>query len=126
MAIEDFFDHTCNIYHLQNEDIEIGYGIKDKKYFYNYTADIENVQCHFYIKTPEQFIHNDPQPSVTGRIKLALPIGTDIRTNDKVINNVTGLGYIAEVVHNIREHHIMVYLFRDDEDKIPRGALNNG
>lgn len=125
MAIEDFFNHTCNIHHLQKEDVDIGYGINDVRYFYNDIADIENLQCHFYIKTLEQFIHNEPQPSVTGRMKLALPIGTDIRTNDKVINNVTGLGYIAEIVHNIRDHHIMVYLFRDDEDKIP-GDLKNG
>lgn len=126
MAIEDFFDHTCDIYHLQKKTVSLGYGIEDTSYYYNDTADIENLQCHFYIKTLEQFTYNDPQPSVTGRIKLALPIGTDIRTNDRVVNNVTGLGYIAEVVHNIRDHHLMVYLFRDDEDKIPEGAFKNG
>lgn len=126
MAIEDFFNHTCNIFHLQKRSVNIGCGIEDTEYYYKDTADTENIQCHFYLKTPEQFTYNDPQPYVTGRIKLALPIGTDIRTNDKVINNITGLGYIAEVVHNIRNHHLMVYLFRENEDKIPDGALKNG
>lgn len=126
MALKDFFNHTCNIFHLKSNDIDLGYNITDKKYSYDVTPDVNDIPCHFYIKTPEQFIHNDPQPSATGRIKLVLPIGTDIRTNDKVINNVTGLEYITEIVHNIREHHLMVYLFRDDEDQIPQGGVSHG
>ena len=124
--IEDFFNHTCNIYHLQSKDVSLEYGLDDKKYLYAKEPDIENVMCHFYIKTPEQLVYNTPQPSINGRMKLALPIGTDIHSNDKVVNNVTGLSYIAEVIHNIREHHIMVYLFREDEDNIPLGGVGNG
>lgn len=126
MAWDDFFNHTCNIHHQQYIDNDLGYGISDREYFYEETPDIENVPCHFYIKTPEQLVYNDPQPSVTGRMKLALPIGTDIRTNDKIVNNITGLSYIAEVVHNIHDHHIMVYMFREDEDLIPKGGIRHG
>lgn len=126
MALSDFFDHTCNIHHIQTNSTNLGYNIEDKEYYYSDTADIENIPCHFYVKTLEQFIHSEPQPMVTGRMKLALPIDTDIRTNDKVVNNVTGLSYIAEVVHNIRGHHIMVYLFRGDESQIPQGGVHRG
>lgn len=126
MALSDFFDHTCNIHHIQTKEVDKGYGIKDREYFYSENPDIENIPCHFYIKTLEQLIYNEPQPVVTGRIKLALSSNTDIRTNDKVVNNVTGLSYIAEVVHNIRNHHIMVYLFREDDSQIPQGGVQRG
>ncbi|MDO4301646.1 MAG: DUF3599 family protein [Clostridia bacterium] len=126
MALSDFFNHTCNIHHIQTKEVDKGYDIKDKEYFYDKTPDIENIPCHFYIKTLEQLVHNEPQPTVTGRMKLALPIDTDIRSNDRVVNNITGLCYIAEVVHNIRNHHIMVYLFREDEAQIPKEGVGRG
>lgn len=122
MAIEDFFIHSCNIYHLKYEKdgIDLGYGIKSDKYTYSNDADIKDVSCHFSYKTLEQFAHNTPHPSFTGRVKLALPVGTDIRLNDKVVNNLTGLEYIAEMPHQIRKNHIIVYLMRTDEEQMPK------
>lgn len=114
--IEDFYNHTCDIYHIKKEEVDKGFGIiDDKVYSYEKEPDIADVPCHFYIKTLEQFSYSDPRPLVTGRMKLALGTDVDIRMNDKVVNKVTGLEYIAEVVHNIQGHHLMVYLFRDKE-----------
>lgn len=119
MAIEDFFNHTCNIYHIQSKNVDYGYGINNTENYYSDMPDLEEIPCHFYIKTTEQLVYNKPQPQVTTRMKLALPIGTDIRPFDKVVNNVTGIEYRAEMPHNIRDHHIMVYLLRQDADILP-------
>lgn len=123
MAIEDFFNQTCNIYHLKKADKNLGYGISDTSYYYNNTPDLESIPCRFYLKTVEQVLHNTPQPLITGRMKIALSTDIDIRSNDKILNNTTGLTYIVEIVHNIRGHHLMAYMFREDEDQMTNGRL---
>jgi len=44
------------------------------------------------------------------RIKLTLPIGTDVRLNDKIVDCGTGLEYTAENPINVRDHHLFVYI----------------
>ena len=44
--------------------------------------------------------------------KLTLPIGTDVRLNDKIVDCDTGLEYTAEQPVNVRGHHLFVYLKR--------------
>ena len=46
------------------------------------------------------------------RLKLTLPIDTDIRVNDKVVDCESGYEYEAEVPRNIRDHHIVVWIHR--------------
>ncbi len=51
------------------------------------------------------------------RIKLVLPIGTDIRLNDRIVNCDTGYEYTAEIPQNIQNHHIYVYIKRTERQR---------
>ena len=111
-------NHTCNIYHLEDDAVNVGYGIL--------TADTRTeddtepelaVPCHFSVRQNDQLkvVQNEPYSSIDGDIKLALPIGTDIRLNDTVEDCETLLRYRAGVprtVHN--NHHIIVMLRRKE------------
>jgi len=115
--IENFFDHTCDIYHAVKETVSRGYGLPDsvgEKLVYPSTADISDLECHFSVKTGNvMVIQQEPQRDLDARLKLTLPAGTDIRVNDKVVSGVTGYTYIAEVPRNIRDHHMTVWINRE-------------
>ena len=112
--IEDFFDHTCDIYHLQRTTGEPGYGLPAMDNFlYPAKADIEGQQCHFGVKSSNVvLVQAEPQRDLEGKTKLTLPAGTDIRINDKIIDCDTGLEYTAEQPKNIRGHHMTVLIQR--------------
>jgi hypothetical protein len=115
MAWEDFFNHRCSIFHIKQQPSDLGYGVENEHSFgYGEEADLADVKCHFGVKTGEVHIaQKDPFNEYYARIKLTLPIGTDIRVNDKVISRESGFSYIAEVPRVIQEHHIIVYIHRD-------------
>ena len=117
--IEDFFDHTCDIYHAQDDPKSPGYGLPAAPCFkYGGTPDAAGVICHFGIRNSSVTVtQQQPQNELTARIKLALPIGTDIRLNDKIVNCEDGLAYTAELPRNIRNHHLIVYIKRTDEQR---------
>jgi hypothetical protein len=52
--------------------------------------------------------------------KLQLPVGTDIRVNDKIVDKGNGLVYTAEIPKNVRDHHMIVRIQRKGTVK---GAL---
>lgn len=116
---DDFMNHTCNIYHLENKPINAGYGIRasDVK-AENAEPDEVGVKCHFHIKSSVgsvAVIQNEPYSSVEGQIKLSLPIGTDIRTNDIVEDCRNGLKYRADAPREVYgAHHIIVNLRRQE------------
>lgn len=116
---EDFLNHKCDIYHLQTETDEVGYGIKpvERAGSYPEEADITDVACHFGVKSESvAIIQHDPYPVLTGQIKLALPAGTDIRINDKVVSKESGIAYLVkDVPRDIHGHHISVLISRADE-----------
>ena len=116
MALEDFFDHTCTLFHVEKNDRSLGYGISDENHFSYPDAAEEkdtDIPCHFSVKAGTyQTVQGEPQNAYSARLKLVLPIGTDIRVNDKVISGVTGYEYVAEIPRNIRNHHITVYVNR--------------
>lgn len=116
MALEDFFDHTCMLFHAEKNNRNLGYGISDENHFsYPDVAEEKDtdIPCHFSVKAGTyQTSQGEPQNAYSARLKLALPIGTDIRVNDKVISGVTGYEYTAEIPRNIRNHHITVYVNR--------------
>lgn len=122
MSIEALMDHRCDIYHVIKEEINQGYGLPcSLKFVYGDAADVEFQDCHFNVKGGGIIIiQGEPQTEANGRIKLSLPIGTDIKLNDKVVSHESGLVYRAELPMNIRDHHIAVYLNREDGMK---GAL---
>lgn len=115
---EDFLDHTCNIYHLSNEDVNVGYGIKAtpvKKT--QKEPDGKNIPCHFHIKTNDgmRIVQKEPYTVLTGEGKLTLPPGTDIRMNDVVEDCRNGVRYRAGLPKAIHgEHHIIVMISRED------------
>ena len=114
--MKQLLDHKCDIYHLKEEQQSPGYGLPDQiKMFYQQEPDETEIPCHFSIyDSTLQIVQKKPQQMLEGRIKLALPINTDIRLLDKVVSQVTGLKYIAELPRRIRNHHIIVYLKPDD------------
>ena len=117
--IENLLDHSCDIYHLTKTASSPGYGLPSESNFsYPAKADLEGVSCHFGIKNSQVVVvQREPQQDYDARIKLTLPAGTDIRVNDKVVDNDSGYSYTAEIPRNIRGHHIIVYVKRNDEPR---------
>lgn len=119
MAIEDFFDHLCDIYHIRREDASPGYNLPASADFkYEATPDLTDVECHFGVKSATIRIEQqEPQNDMDSDIKLALPAGTDVRLHDKIVSKVTGLEYTAGVPRNIRGHHIAVKIRRVSQQR---------
>lgn len=118
MAIEDFFDHRCDLYHLIGSEDSPGFGLPDSPvHSYPDTPDEADVKCHFAQGgsggTQNTLVQELPEHRYEERIKLTLPIGTDVRVNDKVLDKRTNLFYIAELPRNIRNHHIYVWVKRE-------------
>lgn len=113
---KDFLYHRCNIYHLVDEQVNVGYGIntgtvKGK----GNEPDLTDVLCHFHNRSNSlKIVQHEPYSSEDGEVKLSLPIGTDIRQNDMVERCDTGERFrasIPKVVHG--QHHIIVQLMRE-------------
>lgn len=120
MAIKDFFDHKCDIYHVRATSDSPGYGLPDSgsKYIYGNTPDIANLDCHFGVKTSSvTIIQQAPMNDMNARIKLTVPAGTDIKVNDKIIDKDSGYEYTAEQPRNIRGHHMFAYIKRVDNQR---------
>lgn len=117
--INDFFDHLCCIYHLQSTATSPGYALPaSPAHSYPAKADIEDVHCHFGVKAATVTVtQSEPANMLDAKIKLTLPVGTDIRLNDKIVWNDTGLVFTAELPRNIRGHHKFVYVKRLDEQR---------
>ena len=121
MSIEALFDHKCDIYHITQDENNPGYGLPSSPSFsYPSQADESGVQCHFTVRVGNNtsMVQNEPQNEFSARIKLNLPVGTDIRLHDKVVDCDTRLEYTAVTPpRNIRGHHIIVYTERTKEQK---------
>ena len=114
MAIEDFFDHRCDIFHLIVDGKARKYGLPDsKEYKYPDKADISGQECHFGVKSGKfRMSQSEPQNELNASLKLTLPVNVDIRVNDKIVDCGTGYEYIAEAPRNIRGHHLVVWVHR--------------
>ena len=114
MAFEDLLDHKCAIYHMTKDTKSVGYGIETSKFDYPEEPDINNVPCHFNVKNNGNGSIEQTEDAnvyiVVG--KLQLPLDTDVRVNDKIVDLCTGLVYTAEIPRNIRNHHMMVQVQR--------------
>ncbi len=112
---ETFLNHTCDIYHIIEEERSPGYGLPGAPAFhYPEEPDLSEVPCHFGVRTATiSTEQSEPMENLESRIKLALPTGTDIRINDKIVRCDNGLEYQAELpVHVHGEHHYFVYVKR--------------
>ena len=117
--IEDFFNHKCDIYHINEAEKSPGYGLAGSPSFsYGAEPDVTEQQCHFCVKSQAVSItQHEPMTLMDARIKLVLPAGTDVRLNDKIVNCDTKHEYIAELPNNIRDHHIFVYVKKVERQK---------
>lgn len=113
--IEDFFDHRCNIYYLQETTDAPAFGLPSTPAFgFNEDPDVSETICHFNIKGQSISIDQGaPANILDGAIKLVLPAGTVVHKNDKIVDVTPGADsfgqeYTAEDVHNIRCHHVYV------------------
>lgn len=114
--IENFFDHTCDIYHATKVTVTRGYGLPDQEdegLHYEDTPDLSDISCHFSVRAGNVLtVQQEPQKDLSARLKLTLPTGTDVRVNDKIVSGVTGYEYEAEIPRNIRGHHVIVWIKR--------------
>lgn len=119
MGLLELLNHTCDIYHIQTTKTSPGYNLPAAVSFsYNKHADIVSQICHFGIKgSNATIVQLEPQANYEAKIKLTLPIGTDVRLNDKIIDCSNGYEYTAEIPRNIRNHHITVLLHRTKQQE---------
>lgn len=116
MSLENFLDHKCDIYHLREEQASPGYGLAASPSFsYPDEPDEASVNCHFAVKSFSHTMQQtQPANDYAAKIKLTLPIGTDIRQNDKIISCESGFEYTAMQPRNVRGHHMFVFIQRTD------------
>lgn len=119
MSLESLLNHTCDIYHIQKEGKSPGFGLAASPSFsYPAEPDISGQTCHFGVKSMSVTItQTEPANLMDAKIKLTLPIGTDVRLNDKIVDCATGLEYTAEQPVNVRNHHLFVYIKRKEAQK---------
>ncbi len=119
MAFEDFLNHTCDIYHIKKESKSPGYGLAASLSFsYSTEPDVKAQPCHFGVKSRNVTItQTEPANMMDAKIKLTLPLGTDVRLNDKIVNCTSKLEYTAEQPVNVRNHHLFVYIKRKGDQK---------
>lgn len=117
MAFDSLLDHTCDIYHVRKTSKSPGYGLPSSPSFsYDEEPDLAAVPCHFSTKTGTvggiTVIQREPHASFEAKMKLVLPLGTDVRLNDKIVG--LGYEYTAEIPRTVRNHHVIVMLHRTD------------
>lgn len=116
MAIRDFFDHTCDIYHQVDDNTKsTGYSVLDTQKVTEYptAADESAVICHFNVKDENIAARQgEPQRINDVRVTIAVPPGTDLRFNDKIVDLTHNLVYtVAKPPRNIRNNHIKAELY---------------
>lgn len=119
MGFENLLNNLCDIYHIQKGQKALGYGLPSAPTFsYREEPDISSQACHFGIRSQNITVtQTAPVNLMEARVKLVLPIGTDVRRNDKIVDCETGLEYTAEQPINVRNHHIFVYLKKTEGQK---------
>ena len=111
----DFLNDRCDIYHLQEVDDSPGYGLQTtQRLVHSDAPDLTDVPCHFNRAGAwEGLIESVPLRTYPGATKVQFPLGTDVRTNDKIVDRETGIEYTASVPRVVgRNHHIAVRVNR--------------
>uniref|UniRef100_A0AAU8AZW8 Element PBSX protein xkdH n=1 Tax=Dulem virus 37 TaxID=3145755 RepID=A0AAU8AZW8_9CAUD len=114
MSFESMLNHKCDVYHIQKSEASPGYGLAASPAFsYPDEPDIADLQCHFGVKSGTRLVVQlTPQAEYQAKIKLVVPLGTDIRLNDKIVDKQTGYEYTADIPVQVRSHHLFVMLSR--------------
>lgn len=115
MPIEMLFDHECDIYKCNKKQSAKGYGLPSgEEYDYPKNPDLVDIPCHFKSAESITISKNSPALSLSGDIILKLPIGTDIKQNDRVLDKRTNIMYVAYTPVPVRGNHLKVKLKVDD------------
>lgn len=119
MSLENLLNHKCNIYHIEEGASSPGYGLPASPSFtYPEEPDISEQSCHFGVRSQAVTVtQTAPANLMDAKIKLTLPIGTDVRLNDKIVDCDTGMEYTAEQPVNVRGHHLFVYIKKIGEER---------
>lgn len=119
MAFLDFLNHTCDVYHVVEAEKSPGYNLPESPSFsYPDEPDISGQICHFAVKTATiTTTQTEPANMLDAKIKLTLPLDTDVRVNDKIVNCDTGYEYTAEQPITVQRHHMFVYIKRIDRQR---------
>lgn len=122
MAFLGMLNHSCDIYHLKKESGSPGYGLPASPYYqsdlYPDVPDVSGVRCHFGVRSGTRaIVQLEPQVEFQASIKLTLPLDTDIRRGDKIVDCDTKYEYTAEVPVKVRDHHITVQLRRTGQQR---------
>ena len=113
VSIEALFNHRCSIYHLRSETTSPGFGLPGQTtYSYPKTPDLSGVPCHFNVGASTELAQETPFNTYLYTGKLNLPAGTDVRMNDKIVNEASGLDFTAQEPQDIRGHHVTVAIQR--------------
>lgn len=119
MSLENLLNHTCDIYHIREKAESPGYGLAPSPAFsYPDGPDIRGQRCHFGVKSQSVTVtQTAPANLMEARTKLTLPIGADVRLNDKIIDCATGQEYTAEQPVSVRNHHLFVFIKKVGEER---------
>ena len=118
MSFEALLNHTCDIYHLIKSGTSPGYQLPTAPAFdYPTIPDISGALCHFGGTIRSTVEQKEVTNYITTNIKLALPIGTDVRVNDKIVDCSNGQQYTAGILCDVRNHHLVVYLRKSDKQR---------
>lgn len=117
MAIEDFFRHTCTIYHQKNTSKVAMYGLPSSEVIYTYPEEPSLIDIPCFFDTGNgavngSIVQNEPQSTYNGATEVSLPIDTVIKKGDKVIDMRFNLEYTAGFPEDIRGKYLSVPLFR--------------
>jgi len=113
MAIEDFYDHTCNIFHVDLDEEGPGYGLQNQVIRkYKETPDISDVPCHFSVDD-ENIKSSQENPQMIADIfdTVAMSTSVDLKFNDKVVDLKHGVEYtVIKPPRDIRGNHLKAKL----------------
>lgn len=114
MSFEAMLNHKCDVYHIRKAQSSPGYNLPSSPSFsYPETPDIEDLQCHFCVKSGSRVIvQTEPKANYQAQIKLVMPFGTDIRLNDKIVDKESGYEYTADIPVRVQNHHLFVMIRR--------------
>lgn len=119
MSLEALLNHTCDIYHIAEGMDTPGFGLPaSPMHEYPIDPDISGQICHFGVHSASISVNQtEPINIEDSRLKLTLPLGVDVRLNDKIVDCDTGIEYIAERPVNIRDHHLYVFIKKVGEER---------
>lgn len=115
MSIENFFRHTCDIYHATNTSKTAKYGLPSSEKILSYPEEpsIADATCFFgYSNTFASVTEAEPMNVFAGANELSLPAGTVINQGDKVVDKRFNLEYTTGFPEDVRGKYIVVPIYR--------------